>query len=597
MLIRTFIFRLVSILALISVLSAAEMTIVSSHLSVAFALNNNADENVELKNAASPAEGNTTLVRAGFTAKKTTEPKVSTIALRSGRHDDYLRVILEGPHKIISAGEVKRKDNVVSVTFSDARFSLNEKKLAIPYRRELNRILFTQFNLDKIRTHNLSQPSRLAIDFYVKKIAPDQLTASTAEIMPVKKVETGEESRSQPQIIEKNKTEQKRDVLEGTHISVGDAAEALKTVDLKEAEPDTTAPVPFMVVDIKTETVPADVKSVIDSTPLQSLPEVAVSEMQANQETGKIALLPFDNLSNNNDALDIIMPLILGQLENRGYDVLDYEEVEAYLCERRIRQTSILSREVARELGKNKMVQTIMTGALLTFSSEGNPKVGLLARLLDMATGQIIWADYVSLTGEDFTGILGLGTITSVDQLLPRAINRLFTDFGSTPSGPASEAKYKIAVLPFKNGTKQRHAGSIITHLFQNELAGNPMFEPLDFGNIKQTITDLRIRSKGEVDYHNLQELSKSLGVDVVLTGTVEEYRIGKSLSSPPSVTISARLLDSRRNRILWYDNLQLDGEENIIALDWGRLRSADKVAYGAVSGLVENMESNGLLQ
>jgi hypothetical protein len=137
----------------------------------------------------------------------------------------------------------------------------------------------------------------------------------------------------------------------------------------------------------------------------------------------------------------------------------------------------------------------------------------------------------------------------------------------------------------------------IITHLFQNELANNPMFDPVDFGDIRENIINLRIGHKGEVDYNNLEALSKSLGVDAVLTGTVEEYRSGHAYSSPPSVTISARLLDSTRNRILWYENLHLDGNENIIALDWGRLRSADKVAYGAVLGLVENIKAEGLLQ
>ena len=238
-----------------------------------------------------------------------------------------------------------------------------------------------------------------------------------------------------------------------------------------------------------------------------------------------------------------------------------------------------------------------MAGAVLTFSSEGNPKIGILARLVDATTGHIIWSNFVSLTGEDFTRVLGLGTITSLDLLVPRALNSLFANFGNASQKPSGNEIYKIAVLPFKNESNESNAGKIITHLFQNELANNPMFDPVDFGDVKQTIVNLRIGRKGEVDYNNLQELSKSLGVDVVLTGTVEEYQSGRSYSLPPSVTISARLLDSRRNRILWYDNLQLDGEENIIALDWGRLRSADKVAYGAVSGLVENMGTEGLLQ
>ena len=716
-------------------------------LEKAESMKNKTDKPAEKKkgepvNTTSPVAGKAPPVKNGVAVTNTEEAEVSTITLASDKHDEYLRVVLEGPHEIISAGEVRHKANVVSVTFSDANFSLEEHKLAVPFRREQNKVLFTQNNLEKIRTHNLLHPSRLAIDFYTKKVVAVEksqpvsqnmeeqkqkiladtsipaveVQAPVSLMMPnvaggdnnydseeeVKQAEAEEfqtiSKKEDQKTVDKNLAEPVEKAVPQvtetalTELMVSNMPEVkglpekaveklldtssnlektssvtesniIKELDHREMEPDTEAgyvkeqsnsepepkfppvvavnpPVeslitlapdvsvstgqspekkesetvetvkneivsessfnnsaPVMVTDVKKETVPVEMNDVKDNVDVQSVREVTAIDVQTEEVKRKIALLPFDNFSNNNDALDTVMPLLMVQLESMGHDVLGYEEVDAYLCERRIRQSSFISREIATELGSDKMVNTVMAGAVLTFSSGENPKIGILARLLDIMTGNIIWSDFVSLTGEDFTKVLGLGTIKSIDLLLPRALDRLFVNFENTTPNLSSNNKYKIAVLPFKNESEHRHAGMIITHLFQNELANNPMFVPVDFGDIRQNIINLRIGRKGEIDYNNLQALSKSLGVDVVLTGTVEEYRSGQAYSSPPSVTISARLLDSRRNRILWYDNLQLDGEENIIALDWGRLRSADKVAYGAVSGLVDNIKTEGLRQ
>ena len=72
--------------------------------------------------------------------------------------------------------------------------------------------------------------------------------------------------------------------------------------------------------------------------------------------------------------------------------------------------------------------------------------------------------------------------------------------------------------------------------------------------------------------------------------GTVELYSEGLETSSPPEVAINARLIDVRKNRILWYDGYQLNGDEDIIAFDWGRIRSVDNVAYEVVQKLIEKM-------
>lgn len=70
----------------------------------------------------------------------------------------------------------------------------------------------------------------------------------------------------------------------------------------------------------------------------------------------------------------------------------------------------------------------------------------------------------------------------------------------------------------------------------------------------------------------------------------VGRYTYGTNASSVPKVGLTARLLDAHENRIVWYNSLQLSGEEDIIAFDWGSVRQVDKLAYKAVSELVEKI-------
>jgi len=72
----------------------------------------------------------------------------------------------------------------------------------------------------------------------------------------------------------------------------------------------------------------------------------------------------------------------------------------------------------------------------------------------------------------------------------------------------------------------------------------------------------------------------------------VEAYKKPKP-PVPPKVSISARLLDTRRNRILWYNSAYLSGEDRIIMFDWGRLRTTDMVADAVVRDFIKRMEKN----
>ncbi|MFZ6016232.1 MAG: hypothetical protein ACOYU0_01200 [Nitrospirota bacterium] len=317
---------------------------------------------------------------------------------------------------------------------------------------------------------------------------------------------------------------------------------------------------------------------------------VSVSYADRSSQNIKIALFPFENFSEDKDALRHVMPVLRSRLEARGLEVVDEDNLNKFLLKEKVRATGYISKDMALKAGNELNVKAILVGSINSFSPKENPQVGLSARLISSSNGTILWAEHASATGDDFTTVLGLGRVKDLDRLIPKVIDKLLASFSISPPSKEIESTYRIAVMPFKNKSRVKDAGMIATYMFLVELFNNRGFEPVEYGEVKRLIVDLRVRSKGELDRKSMEALSESLGVDGILVGTVELYNEGLDTFSPPEVSISARLINARKNRILWYDGHQFSGDDDIIVFDWGRIRSVDNVAYKVVSKLVKEM-------
>jgi len=302
-----------------------------------------------------------------------------------------------------------------------------------------------------------------------------------------------------------------------------------------------------------------------------------------------VAIFPFENLSEDKNALASIMPVLRSRLETKGLEMLNEDALNRFLLKERIRSTGYISSDIAGKSKDNLNVSAILVGSINSFSSKENPEVGLSARLINSSDGTILWANHASATGEDFTKILGLGRILTIESLIPKVIDKLLESFSTLPPYKEIESTYRIAVMPFKNKSKIKDAGMLATYMFTVGLFKNKRFVPLEYGEVRRLVIDLRVRGKGELDFRNTEAISKSLGVDGIIVGTVELYK-AKEGTLPPEVVISARLIDARKNRILWYDSCQLNGDDDIIIFDFGKIRSLENVAYKVISKLVKEM-------
>ncbi len=146
------------------------------------------------------------------------------------------------------------------------------------------------------------------------------------------------------------------------------------------------------------------------------------------QSRWKVAILPFENLSNEEGAGRIAGNIFLVKALNSGvFDIADPGAVDEELGAERVRLTAHIPLETLRKIGKRLQVHYILMGSVLEdemqiLSGVGGggqvPSVALTTRMIDVRTGRVVWADAQSKRGTDYEKIFGFGRIYSTSRLM-----------------------------------------------------------------------------------------------------------------------------------------------------------------------------------
>jgi len=132
----------------------------------------------------------------------------------------------------------------------------------------------------------------------------------------------------------------------------------------------------------------------------------------------KVAVLPFENLTQDRFANEKIRELVMMRLLKRGVDVIEPGEVNDLLRSMRIRSLKRLTRNEIVEIGKRLDIDAVITGSVSTYEikralSVTYPEVSIYLNLIDARSGSILWATWHSSGGADFwTRHFGIETET-----------------------------------------------------------------------------------------------------------------------------------------------------------------------------------------
>lgn len=125
---------------------------------------------------------------------------------------------------------------------------------------------------------------------------------------------------------------------------------------------------------------------------------------------GYVAILPFENMTNFPEAGKIVPDLLATELYiSRAYRVMERTEAVAAAAEQGIRVEDPIDAETARRLGEKLGVDGVIFGSVSEYwyrvyreeDEEVEPAVGFSARLVSVATGEVVWSASVTRSSYD----------------------------------------------------------------------------------------------------------------------------------------------------------------------------------------------------
>jgi hypothetical protein len=286
----------------------------------------------------------------------------------------------------------------------------------------------------------------------------------------------------------------------------------------------------------------------------------------------RFALVPLANYSEFNEARDSVESAVKSELEQRC-NLITGDSLRDFMRSNRLRLVGVVNSVAASELNQGLGVRFVVTGAIEIYQPGELPELSLCLRVYDCRSLEVVWAKCVSAAGEDYGGLLGIGETSSMSKVTSRVIRELMKDFDSHFAGSnfkvpkvSKQARKllqsgKLAVIPCDHSTLYLTAGDVVSDLLLAEVwqLGYPVAEPGDVTRILTRSRQLYIGSATEV---GMKELSDSLNVTALVSGTVFEFLPlrGRVSQAGPVVGLSLRLTDPQSGVVLSAVNDQRNG-------------------------------------
>jgi TolB-like protein len=133
----------------------------------------------------------------------------------------------------------------------------------------------------------------------------------------------------------------------------------------------------------------------------------------ASGSINSVAVMTFENLTKFPDAGEIVAALFTTELyRSTHFKIMDRNQVERIMREKKISAPAIIDRSFAQKIGKVLGVDGVFIGSVSEYwyrleKRRGwrevgeEPAVGINARLVDVASGEVVWASSHSRSSYD----------------------------------------------------------------------------------------------------------------------------------------------------------------------------------------------------
>ncbi len=180
----------------------------------------------------------------------------------------------------------------------------------------------------------------------------------------------------------------------------------------------------------------------------------------------------------------------------------------------------------------------------------------------------------------------------------------LATFLSGCASGPSSyfrlkpfspERHAKVGIMPFTNLTSARDADKKIANSLITPLLSSGYFDVIEMGEVQRAIKVAKVRKDEDLSLENIKKIGQLIGVDVLLMGVVEEYKIDSSTMLGekifvPEVSISMRLVSTHDGSIVWAANHHRRGDDRVTLFGMGRVDSISKLTDIIIKDIIHSL-------
>lgn len=152
----------------------------------------------------------------------------------------------------------------------------------------------------------------------------------------------------------------------------------------------------------------------------------------------RVAVLPFDNVSSNQDAGRVMTNTIITYLLSTGaFDVVEPGVVNATLANEGVRITDGLTVEIGQRIQPKLNADAYIMGMVEEYGEvrigpDTYPSVSFSARLVNAKTTEILWAGTISKTGADSVKVFDIGRVSSLGKLSKKAVASMAESLASS---------------------------------------------------------------------------------------------------------------------------------------------------------------------
>jgi TolB-like protein len=147
------------------------------------------------------------------------------------------------------------------------------------------------------------------------------------------------------------------------------------------------------------------------------------------------ALMPFENLAGREEQSQIFTRVFFAQLVASGaLDMIEPVRVEEAMDSLSVRAAASMTPAQVKAMGERLGVRCLMIGSVLesgSVKSDGGevPTVGATLRMVEAASGRVLWAGVHFRSGEDRETVFGWGRVKSTERLISELASEMLKDF------------------------------------------------------------------------------------------------------------------------------------------------------------------------